>query len=116
MPDIILKFYKAFKNSWMGIKYAYNSEWTFRCELIILLIAIPLAIIITHNHLERILMISSIILIPTMELFNTAIEATVNRISPEYHELSGAAKDIASAGMLFAIINAIIIWSMVLFH
>lgn len=115
MLGLGLKLYKAFKNSCMGIKYAFRSEWTFRLEIIILIIGIPLAFIVSHHLVERILLISSIMLVPMIELINTAIEVTINRISREYHELSGFAKDLASAAMLFAIINAAAVWGMIIF-
>jgi len=114
MFGLAVKMYKAFQNSWKGMKYAYSSEWTFRLELAILIISFPLAFMISSNQIERILMLSAIMLIIIIELINTAIETTVNRISRDPHELSGLAKDMASGAMLFAIANAVITWSLIL--
>src|SRR5687768_7062500 len=115
MVNVITKLCKAYINSWRGLKSAYQSQWSLRFVSIIVVIAIPLAFYISQHNFERMLLISSILLLPMIELMNTAVETTINRISLEQHELSGQAKDIASAAMLVAIINAMIIWSIALY-
>lgn len=114
MSALIIKLYKAFTNSWTGLRYAWRTQWSFRLEIIILIIAIPLTCIITNNLIERLLMISSVLLLPTIELINSAIETTLDRIGREYHELSGFAKDMASAAMAVAGVNVLIIWVAIL--
>lgn len=110
---MILKLYKAFRNSMAGFKYAYQTQWTIRMEILILIIAIPLAFYMSPFPVHRILMIQSVLLLLIIELLNTAIETTLNRISLDFHVLSGFAKDMASTAMLFAVINAIITWSII---
>jgi diacylglycerol kinase (ATP) len=114
MFGFMIKPYKALLHSWSGFQYAWQSQWAFRLEIFILVIAIPLACFITNNLIECLFMISSIILLPMIELINSAIETTLDRIGREYHELSGFAKDMASAAMTVAGINAVIVWGVIL--
>lgn len=115
MLTLPYKIYNALRNSWKGLKIAIKSEWAFRLELLLLIISIPLAFYISPHLIERILMMSSMVIILMTELINTAIEVTIDRISLDHHELSGRAKDLASAATLFAIINAMIVWGMILY-
>jgi diacylglycerol kinase (ATP) len=115
MLTLPYKIYRALKNSCKGLKVAFKSEWAFQLEFILLIISIPIALYISPHLIERILMISSMLIILVTELMNTAVEVTVDRISLDHHELSGRAKDLASAATLFAIINAMVIWGMIIF-
>lgn len=115
MFHFFLKLFKAFKNSWHGLKNAWNSQWAFRVEVVFLLPAIPCVFYLGHNAAERVLLFGSVFLVLIIELINSAIETTVDRISLERHELSGLAKDLASAAVLLAIVNMIITWSLILF-
>ena len=116
MPQLILNFYKAFKNSWNGLKNAWHFQWAFKVEVIILIIAMPCAFYLGKTAVERVLLISSVLLLLIMELINSAIETTVNRIGFEYHELSGLAKDLASAAIFLAGFNVLVIWGIFLFY
>ena len=66
------------------------------------------------SGVERALLVGSVLLVPVVELINSAIESTVDRISEERHELSGRAKDMGSAAVLLTIINAVVIWLLIL--
>lgn len=114
MLHIILRLYKAFCYSWNGLKYAWKSQWAFRIELFILIFATPCAVSFSRTAIEFILLMCSLILLPILELLNSAIETTVNRISFEYHELSGLAKDLASASLFVASLNAVFIWGVII--
>ncbi len=105
----------AFGYSFAGLRVAL-SECAFRLEILISIIAIPFAFIIAHNTAELALLISSLFLVMIVELLNTAVETTINRISLEMHPLSKKAKDVASAAVLLSIINAAIIWLVVLWN
>jgi diacylglycerol kinase (ATP) len=109
----IKRIIKAFGYSVEGLKAALG-ESAFRTEIIISAIAIPFAFKISHNATELALLIGSLLLVLIVELLNTGLELTINRISLDIHPLSKKVKDIASAAVLLAIINAIIIWSAVL--
>ena len=108
---VINKLYTAFKYSCNGLKDAWLNQWAFRFEIAILIIAIPLTFLIGRSSVEYAILISSVFLLLIVELLNSAIETTVNRISMERHELSGLAKDLASAAIMLTGVNAAIIWS-----
>ena len=104
----------AARFSWLGIKATYKHEEAFRQEVLLLIIAIPLAILLGGSGLERGLMISSVLLVLIVEILNSAIEAVVDRFGGEIHELSGRAKDMGSAAVTLALLNAAIIWLFIL--
>ena len=115
MKQFFIKIYKAFINSWQGLKNALLEQWAFKVELVIFLIAIPCACYLGKNAVEYVLLISSVFLVLIIELINSALETTVNRIGMEYHELSGLAKDLASAAIFLSIINVLITWGIIIF-
>lgn len=104
----------ATRYSWLGIKAAWRSEAAFRQEIACFVIMTPIALLLPVPGLEKLLMIVSIIGLIIVELLNSAIEAVVDRIGPERHQLSGQAKDMASAAVLFALIIVMAIWGYVL--
>lgn len=106
---------RAFGYSLEGIKATWG-EAAFRTEIMITAFALPFAFIITENAAERALLIGSLFLVLIVELLNTAVEVAINRISLEIHPLSKKAKDIASGAVLLSLINALIIWSVVLWN
>lgn len=116
IKNLIFKFYNAFKNSWYGLVHAFHTQWAFRIELIILVLALPFAFYFSHTATELVLLITSLVLLPMLELLNSAIETTVNRIGMEYNELSKQAKDMASAAMFVAGLNVLITWGIIIFY
>lgn len=110
----ISRFINATRYSWQGIVSTLKTEAAFREEVGLLFIVIPLALWLGDNGVERALLIGSYVLILIVELLNSAIEAVVDRIGLERHELSGKAKDIGSAAVLLAIILAVFIWVLIL--
>ena len=111
----LTRILSAFKNSTDGLKNTFKNEEAFKQELILTIILTPLAIYIGENHIERIFLITSLILLLLVELINTAIEVTVDRVSYEKNELSKLAKDIGSAAVLIAFLNCFIVWFFILF-
>lgn len=105
---------KAGGYSYKGIRAAWLNEAAFRQEAVVMLVAIILTFFIDVSGLERILLIGSVVLVVILELVNSAIEAVVDRIGPEYHELSGRAKDMGSAAVLIAIILGLFTWGTIL--
>ena len=105
---------KAFTYSGKGFVSAFKSEAAFRQDLIVFIAGVACSFILNVSGLQRALMISSLFLILLMELVNTAIEAIVDRISDDFHPLSGKAKDIGSLLVLMAFINAICVWTLIL--
>ena len=113
-PSSLDRIIKAGGYSWQGFKRAYQGEAAFREEVYVACVLIPLACFLEVSSVERILMIGSIILLMIVELLNSAIETTVDRISSDHHELSGQAKDMGSTAVLFAIAIVIMTWGITL--
>jgi len=109
-----LRVIKAAEYSWQGIKATYRFEEAFRQELWLCLILVPAAILIAVDGIELSLLLGSLILVLITELLNSGLEAVVDRIGTEHHELSGRAKDIGSAAVMLAIINVIIVWACII--
>ncbi|MDO9226330.1 MAG: diacylglycerol kinase [Pseudomonadota bacterium] len=105
----------AFFYSLDGFRAAWKHEDAFRQETLLALLLIPLALFLGESGIDRALMIASVFLVLIVELVNSAIEATVDRISLENHELAKRAKDIGSAAVLLALCNVLIVWGLVLF-
>jgi len=106
----ITRIIKAAGYSWKGLKAAWQNEAAFRQEGVATLLAIIIACWLDVDPITRILLIGSMLLVMIVEIINSAIEALVDRVGTEYHELSGRAKDMGSAAVLIAIILAIITW------
>jgi len=106
---------KATQFSCQGFKAAFKNEAAFRQEVFLAIILIPLGFYLGNNGLERALLISVVILVPIIELLNSGIEAIVDRVSTENHELSGRAKDLGSAAVLLSLINVVVVWALILF-
>ncbi|MEQ5564850.1 MULTISPECIES: diacylglycerol kinase [Providencia] len=107
---------KAAGYSLKGLKAAWVNEAAFRQESVAAIIAIFIAFYIDISYIDRILLVSSVVLVAIVELLNSAIEAVVDRIGSEYHELSGRAKDIGSAAVFVSIGLALFIWALVLWQ
>ena len=109
------RVWNAFFYSLEGFRAAWKHEDAFRQESLLAMLLIPLAFFLAELPLERALMIASVLLVLIVELVNSAIEATVDRISLENHALAKRAKDIGSAAVLISLINVLVIWGLVLF-
>jgi diacylglycerol kinase (ATP) len=104
----------AFGFSLKGLRDCYQLEEAFRQELWLIIPLIPVALWAGDTPTERALLVGSLLIVPIVELLNSAIEANVDRIGYERHELSGRAKDIASAAVLLSLVFAAIIWALIL--
>ena len=111
----ITRLINAFKYSCAGLGEAYRNEDAFRMELLLAVILIPAAFLLEHATLGRALMIACVMLVIIVELLNSAIEATVDRISLDDHNLAKRAKDIGSAAVLISLLNLAVVWLLVLF-
>lgn len=101
--------------SWQGFKAAWRHESAFRQEALLALIFIPLGLWLGQGGVQRALLAGSVLLVPIAELINSAIEAVVDRIGMERHELSGRAKDMGSAVVFLACSLTVMTWCCVLF-
>ncbi len=110
----LIRLWNALGYSRDGLAAAWKNEAAFREEVLLAAIAIPLAIFLGKTGVDRSILIGSIILILIVEILNSAIEAVVDKASPEKHELAKRAKDMGSAAVLFSLLNAAIIWACIL--
>ena len=106
-------FISAFRWSLSGFRAALG-EAAFRQELALFLVLAPLGFWLGDNGVERALLIGSLLLVFITELLNSAVEFTVDRIGTDLHPLSKYAKDLGSAAVFVALVNAVVIWALVL--
>jgi diacylglycerol kinase (ATP) len=109
------RLFMALLWSWKGMKHAVANETAFRQEFLITCLLGPLGFWLGNNAVEKILLIGSLFLVLTVELLNSSLEAVVDRIGSEQHPLSGQAKDMGSAAVFVALINAVVVWGCILF-
>ncbi len=100
----------AFKNSGKGFKFLIKSEAAFQQELVLAILLAPLSFLISQSLSELILLLLTLALVLVVEILNTAVEAVVDRIGLEHHELSGLAKDLGSAAVLLSLLFAAGVW------
>ena len=109
------RVWNAFLYSLAGLRAAFKDEPAFRQECLLACILFPAAFFITPDMFERSVLIGVWLLVMLVELLNSAIEATIDRISSEHHPLAKKAKDCASAAVLVAIVLAIVVWGGLVF-
>jgi diacylglycerol kinase (ATP) len=112
----IARVMDAFGYSMKGLATVWRHEAAFRQEVFLALVLLPAAFWLAPTHVELILLIASVFLVLMAELVNSAIEAVVDRIGPEKHELSGRAKDIGSALVLVSLLLLALVWCLVAWH
>ena len=103
-------------NSYRGLSAVWKTEEAFRIELIGLLLLTPIALLVANDYVQLILLLGSITLVLIVELLNTCVEIVVDRISLDFHDLSGRAKDVGSAAVLVSLVLAGGVWALVLAH
>ena len=112
----IKRLLNAIRYSASGFQIAFSKEDAFRQEIFLALILIPSAFYIASSASELVLLISSTLIVPIIELLNSAIEATVDRISLEKHQLAKRAKDIGSAAVFLSLVNLVAVWLIISFY
>jgi diacylglycerol kinase (ATP) len=110
----IRRLMNAFGYSIAGTLAAFKHEDAFRQEVVLAVVLTPVALYFGDTAIHQALMISSLLFIIVVELLNSSIEATVDRISVKHHKLAKRAKDIGSAAVFFSLINAAVIWFLLL--
>jgi diacylglycerol kinase (ATP) len=113
-PTGFTRMFRAFGASMKGLTGAFREEAAFRQELALAVVVIPVGLWLGQNGIERVLLIAPMFLVLIVELVNSAIEATVDRIGLERHKLSGLAKDIGSAAVLMSLLLLVVVWLLVL--
>lgn len=99
-----------------GLSAAWKNEAAFREEVLLATVTLPLAFYLGQTGIERALLAGSILFILIVEILNSAVEAVVDKASPEKHELAKRAKDMGSAAVLLSLLNAAVIWACVLWR
>lgn len=110
----LTRLFNALGYSRDGLAAAWKHEAAFREEVLLLLVAVPLALYFGQDGMARALLIGSILLVLIVEILNSGLEAIVDKASPEKHELAKRAKDMGSAAVLLALVNAAVVWACVL--
>ena len=113
-PRGIDRIQRASRVSWLGLVGAFRNEAAFRQELALSAVVIPLGLRLGRTGVERAVLVGPMLLVLVVELLNTAVEATVDRIGLERHVLAGLAKDIGSAAVLVSFILLGFVWLLVL--
>jgi diacylglycerol kinase (ATP) len=106
----ITRAFRAAVNSWNGLVFAVREESAFRQELTLATILIPVSFILPVSPVEHIILFGSVLLVLIVELLNSGVEAAIDRISFEKHDLSQRAKDFGSAAVMLALILCLFSW------
>lgn len=110
MPRGPVRILKAAKWSLQGLRAAWLHESSFRLEVCLFVVLAPLGWWLGQTPVERVLLIGSMLLVLSIELLNSAVEAVIERYGPEFHELAGRAKDMGSAAVFVLMMNVLLIW------
>ena len=100
----------AFGYSMAGLRACFQHEEAFRQEVFASIFVLPLALWLGNSGTERALLVGSWLIVLVVELLNSAVEANVDRVGLERHELSARAKDIASAAVFLSLVFAAVVW------
>jgi diacylglycerol kinase (ATP) len=113
-PSGLTHAWRATGIALQGLRAAWQHEDAFRQEVLVAAIAVPVALLLPVAPLGKVMMIASLLLVLIVELLNSALEAAVDHTSLEQHPLAKRAKDIASAAVFLSIVNALVVWGLVL--
>ena len=106
----------ATKWSLQGLRFAWLYESSFRLEVYLLAVLGPLGLWLGQTGIERVLLVGSGLLVLSIELLNSAIEAVIERYGAEHHELAGRAKDMGSAAVFLLMMNVLLCWGLILWQ
>lgn len=109
-PHGLRRLAYAWRYSWRGIGHALRHESAFRQEMAVAVVLVPGAFWLGRDWVEVALLVGSVVLVLVTELLNSAVEAVVDRVGLDYHELSGRAKDLGSAAVLLTLLLAGGVW------
>ena len=110
------QIYKALIWSMKGLRACWQFEASFRLEVYLCVVFFPLGIWIGRGGVEKAMLCGSLLLVLSAEVFNSALEAVVDKASPEFHELAGRAKDMGSAAVFLLMMNVLLCWTLVLWQ
>ena len=114
VPRTPFQVWKAFTWSMKGLRATWQVESSFRLEVYLCLVLIPLGLYLGNTGVEKFLLVSVLLWVLIVEVLNSAIEAVVDRWGTEHHDLAGRAKDMGSAAVFLSDVNAALCWLLVL--
>ena len=114
VPRGPLGMFKALVWSLKGLRQAFLMESSFRLEIYGFIVLGPLAFVLGETAVEKLLLFGSLVLVLSAELLNSSIEAIADKVSPDFHELVGRAKDMGSAAVFVLIVNVVLVWGLLL--
>lgn len=114
VPRTPFRAWQAFLWSMKGLKVAWQVESSFRLEVYLCAVLMPLGLYLGQTPLEKFLLVSVLLLVLIVEVLNSAIEAVVDRWGVEHHELAGRAKDMGSAAVFLSDVNVVLCWALIL--
>lgn len=114
MPRRPSRILKATIWSMQGLRAAWLHESSFRLEVYLCVILVPLGLYLGADGVERALLVGSLLLVLAVELLNSAIEAVIERFGDEFHEIAGRAKDMGSAAVFVTMMNVLLVWGLIL--
>ena len=109
----VRRLVNAFFYSLSGLRAAYRHESAFRQEILLAAILVPIAFVVPVAAAEPVLLIATVVLVLIVELLNSGLEATVDRVGLEPHRLSGQAKDLGSAAVLLSLVLTVVVWGLI---
>jgi diacylglycerol kinase (ATP) len=101
---------RALSSSLKGLRRVYTEEAAFRQELVVFLPLVLLAFFVGRSYLEVTILVIVSVLVLIVEILNSAVEAVVDRIGLDFHDLSGLAKDLGSAAVFVTLLLAALVW------
>jgi len=110
------QIWRAWQWSIKGLRAAWQHEASFRLEGCLAIVLFPIGLWLGAGAVEKAVLCGSLLLVLSMELLNSAVEAVVDKVSPEFHELAGRAKDMGSAAVLLLMFNVVLCWSLILWQ
>ncbi len=112
----LIRIWKATAYSLQGLSAAWQHESAFRQELVLSIVLLPVSFWIAESWVEVAVLMGVCFLVLIVELLNSAIEAVVDRVGTEHHELAGQAKDMGSAAVMLSLIMALGTWILIGAH
>ncbi|MGB3268410.1 MAG: diacylglycerol kinase [Rhodanobacter sp.] len=106
--------WNAFRWSMKGLRAAWRHEASFRLEAMLAVVLVPLGLWLGDGGVEKLLLVLGPLLVLSAELLNSAIEAVVDKVSPEFNELAGRAKDMGSAAVFVLLVLVALSWALIL--
>lgn len=110
----VLRLVRAARYTARGFRHALGTDTSFRQEFVAAAILAPVGVWLGDTGVERALLVMPLLLVLLVELLNGAVETAIDRIGTDRNELSGRAKDLASAAVFIALVNVPVVWGLVL--